>query len=54
MEKIKAVSSKKTLPKLNRKLKKALKEAKDISLGKVSSKGYHNVHEMFTDILKDD
>ena len=34
-------------------LKKALKEAEDISSGKVTSKGYHNVHEMFEDILNE-
>ena len=41
-------------PKPNKNLKKAIKEAKNISNGKVSSKGYHNVHEMFEDILNED
>ena len=41
-------------PKPSRTLKKALKEAKDISSGKVSSKGYHNAHEMFEDIINED
>lgn len=41
-------------PKPNKNLKKALKEAQNIANGKVSSKGYHNVHEMFEDILDED
>lgn len=34
-------------------LEKALKEVENISKGKVVSKGYHNVHEMFEDILNE-
>ncbi len=55
MEKnIKVASSKKILPKPNRRLKKALKEAKKIASGKIKAIGYHNVHEMFEDILNED
>lgn len=32
----------------------ALKEAQDIIEGKVVSKGYHDVHQMFEDILNED
>ena len=38
-------------PKPSRSLKKALKEAEDITSGRIDSKGYHNVREMFEDIL---
>ena len=41
-------------PKPSKNLKKALKEAENISKGKVVSKGYHNVHEMFEGILNED
>ena len=41
-------------PKPSKNLKKALKEAKNIANGKIPSKGYHNVHEMFEDILNED
>ncbi len=40
-----------SLPKPSQNLKKALKEAQNIANGKIPSQGYHNVHEMFTDIL---
>ena len=38
-------------PKPSKELKKALREADDIISGKVKSKGYHNVEEMFKDII---
>ena len=40
-----------SVPKPSRSLKKALKEAEDITSGNINSKGYHNVQEMFKDIL---
>ena len=41
-------------PKPTRQLKKALKEAEDIISGKKKTKSYHNVDEMFNDILNED
>lgn len=41
-------------PKPNREMRKALKEAQDIIDGKIESKGYHDVHQMFEDILNED
>lgn len=41
-------------PKPSRKLKKALKEAEGIASGKIKTKGYKNVHQMFEDILNED
>lgn len=41
-------------PKPSKELIKAIKEAQDIIDGKVESKGYHNIHEMFEDILHED
>ncbi len=38
----------------SRKLRKALKEADDIISGKKKTKVYHNVDEMFKDILNED
>lgn len=40
-------------PKPNRKMRRALKEAQDIIDGKVEAKGYHDVHQMFEDILNE-
>ena len=40
-------------PKPSRKLKKALKEADKIATGKVKSKGYDNVDELFKDLDND-
>ena len=37
----------------NRKLKKALKEADKIASGKIKSKGYRDIDEMFSDILSE-
>ncbi len=41
-------------PKPNREMRRALKEAQDIIDGKIESKGYHDVHQMFEDILNED
>lgn len=41
-------------PKPTRELKKALKEADDIISGKKDAKTYHNVDEMFNDIINED
>lgn len=41
-------------PKPNKELIKALQEAQDIIDGKVKSKGYRDVHQMFEDILGED
>ena len=41
-------------PKPTRALKKALKEANDIASGKKKVKTYHNVDEMFNDIINED
>lgn len=41
-------------PKPSKELKKALKEAQDIIDGKIETKGYHNVQQMFEDILNED
>lgn len=41
-------------PKPNRKMKRALKEAEDIISGKKEAKGYHDVHQMFEDILNEE
>lgn len=41
-------------PKPNQEMIKALKEAQDIIDGKVESKGYYDVHQMFEDILNED
>lgn len=40
-------------PKPSRKLRKALKEADEIVSGKRKTKTYHNVDEMFNDILNE-
>ncbi len=40
-------------PKPSRKLRKALKEADEIASGKRKTKTYHNVDEMFNDILNE-
>lgn len=40
-------------PKPNREMRRALKEAQDIIDGKVEAKGYHDVHQMFEDILNE-
>lgn len=40
-------------PKPSKKLKKALKEADDIVKHPEKYKGYHDVHQMFEDILND-
>lgn len=41
-------------PKPNRKLRRALKEAEDMEKHPEKYKGYHDVHQMFEDILNDD
>lgn len=41
-------------PKPNKEMLKALKEAQDIIDGKLESKGYHDVHQMFEDILNEE
>ncbi len=41
-------------PKPSREMRRALKEAQDIIDGKVKAKGYHDVHQMFEDILNKD
>lgn len=41
-------------PKPNREMIRALKEAEKIAKGKTSSTGYHDVHQMFEDILNED
>lgn len=41
-------------PKPNRKLRRALKEAEDMEKHPEKHKGYHDVHQMFEDILNDD
>ncbi len=41
-------------PKPTRKLKRALKEADKIASGKIKSKGYRNIDELFKDILDED
>lgn len=41
-------------PKPSREMRRALKEAQDIIDGKVKAKGYHDVHQMFEDILNED
>lgn len=41
-------------PKPSRALKKALKEADDIMKHPEKYKGYHDVHQMFEDILNED
>lgn len=41
-------------PKPSKELLEALKEGKDILNGKVKAKGYHNIKEMFEDILNED
>ena len=40
-------------PKPNKEVREALKEADDIMSGKIPSKGYHNVREMFSDLDKE-
>jgi len=40
-------------PKPNRQLKKALREAENIGKNPEKYKGYHDVHQMFEDILSD-
>ena len=39
-------------PKPTRRLKKALKEAEKIASGKIKSKGYNSVDELFEDLAK--
>ncbi len=41
-------------PKPSKELLEALKEGEDILSGKVKTKGYHNIKEMFEDILNED
>ena len=41
-------------PKPSKELMEALDEGEDILNGKVKTKGYHNVREMFEDILNED
>lgn len=41
-------------PKPSKEMIKALKEAQDIIDKKASAKGYHDVHQMFEDILNED
>ncbi len=41
-------------PKPSKTTIRALKEAQDILDGKIESKGYHDVHQMFEDILNED
>ena len=41
-------------PKPSKELLEALQEGEDIINGKIQSKGYHNVREMFEDILNED
>ena len=41
-------------PKPSKEMRRALKEAQDIIDGKVETKGYHDVHQMFEDILNED
>lgn len=41
-------------PKPSKELLEALKEGEDILNGKVKAKGYHNIKEMFEDILNED
>ena len=41
-------------PKPSKELMEALDEGEDILNGKVKAKGYHNVREMFEDILNED
>ncbi len=41
-------------PKPSKELLEALKEGEDIINGKIKAKGYHNVHQMFEDILNED
>lgn len=40
-------------PKPNRTLKKTLKEAKNISTGKIKTKSYHDSQDMINDILSE-
>lgn len=47
-----ALNDKKNRP--SKELIEALKEANDIISGKVNSKTYHNVDEMFKDILNEE
>ena len=41
-------------PEPSEKLKEALKEVEDMESGKIKTKAYHNVREMFEDILNED
>lgn len=41
-------------PKPSREMLKALQEAQGIIDGKIESEGYHDVHQMFEDILNED
>ena len=41
-------------PKPSKELLEALQEGEDILNGKVKAKGYHNIKEMFEDILNED
>ena len=41
-------------PKPNKEKREALIEAEKIINGKTRSKGYHDIHEMFEDILNED
>ena len=43
-----------TNPKPTKELLEALQEGEDILNGKIKKKGYHNVREMFEDILSED